>query len=422
MRTAALALGASLMATTPLVAQAPVTGYVSMLVDVVGRSRTSGEDHHADVEWRPRVFLEHRRDLGAHVRLRLSGYVEGLAADRHQADSPTTDLVARPQELYVEFVSERADLRLGYSRIVWGRLDELQPTDVVNPLDLAKFFFEGRAEARLPVAMARARIFLPAATTLEGVVVPKFRPGRFDQLDEPTSTFNLGVRRPRDARAPSPDSRRTEPVMAWANLQGGARLQTTSGRVDWSVSAYRGYETFGVLQLAADGTAIEEVFPRFTMVGGDAETVRGEWGIRGEVAAFVTDSIQALARPGAATGRSIEGGVGADRKAGNYRVSANVLLRRRSAADVGAMSVDEHDVNLIASINRLFSRETRTLQVFAVYDPTEATSFVRGIFTVSLTDRLSIEASGGLFSGSGSDTLGRLSDRDFAYVKVRRHF
>ena len=110
-------------------------------------------------------------------------------ADRHQAESPTTDLIARPQELYVEFVSERADFRLGYSRIVWGRLDELQPTDVVNPLDLAKFFFEGRAEARIPVAMARARFFLPASTTLEAVVVPQFRSGTV----RPAGRAELGV-------------------------------------------------------------------------------------------------------------------------------------------------------------------------------------------------------------------------------------
>ena len=137
MRRAALAFAAALSATTPLAAQAPVTGYVSMLFDVVGRPGSEGGSRDTDVEWRPRVFLDHRREIGNHVRLRLSGYVEGLVADRHQADSPTTDVIARPQELYVELVSERADLRIGYFRVVWGRLDELQPTDVVNPLDLA---------------------------------------------------------------------------------------------------------------------------------------------------------------------------------------------------------------------------------------------------------------------------------------------
>ena len=256
MRRAALGLAAALTATSPLAAQAPVTGYVSMLLDVVGRPATGGGGRDADVEWRPRAFLEHRRDVGDHIRLRLSGYVEGLVADRHQAESPTTDLIARPQELYVEFVSERADLRLGYSRIVWGRLDELQPTDVVNPLDLAKFFFEGRAEARMPVAMARARFFLPASTTLEAVVVPQFRPGRFDQLDEPS----FGVQ-PACRHLAAGTERGPGPRTSWANLQGGARLQTTTGRVDWSVSGYRGFETFGVLQLTPDAAAARGSLP-----------------------------------------------------------------------------------------------------------------------------------------------------------------
>jgi hypothetical protein len=416
-RRAALAIAAALSAATPLAAQVPVTGYVSMLVDVVGRPRSEGGSRKADVEWRPRVFLDHRREIGDHVRLRLSGYVEGLVADRHQADSPTTDLIARPQELYAELISERADFRIGYSRVVWGRLDELQPTDVVNPLDLARFFFEGRAEARIPVAMARVRVFLPGSTTLEGIVGPQFRSGRFDQLDEPSSPFNLldGTWPPKKVRGPGPHT-------SWSSLQGGARLQTTSGRVDWGVSAYRGFEPFGVVQLTSDATAVEEVFPRFTMVGGDFETVRGEWGIRGEIAAFVNDSFQSAVAPRAIDGRSVDGGVGADRKAGDFRVSGNLLVRHRFIDDGPAPVIDETDVNLIASIDRSFSRETRTLQVFGVYDPTEATSFLRGIVMVKLNDRLSIEASGGLFSGSGPDTLGRFTDRDFAYVKIKRHF
>lgn len=415
MRTAALAVVAVLSAASSAAAQSPVTGYVSSQLDVVGRPDDDGEGQRADVEWRPRVFLEHRRDVGDHVRLRLSGYVEGLVADRHQPEAPITDLSARPQELYVELVSERADLRVGYSRVVWGRLDELQPTDVVNPLDLARFFFEGRVEARLPVAMARGRLFLPKSTTLEAVIVPQFRPSRFDQLDEPTSTFNLQALGPGTVRV-------TGSRIAWDHVQGGARLQTTSRRVDWSVSAYRGFETFGVLQLTADATGVEEVFPRFTMVGGDFETVRGEWGIRGEIAGFVEDSFQGTVPPGVLDGRSVEGGLGADRRAGDFRLSGNVVVRRRFIDQVHAHPVDTHDVNVVASLDRSFSRETRKLQVFGVYDPTEATSFLRGIVTVNLTDRLSVEASGGLFSGSGPNTLGRFANRDFAYVKLKRHF
>jgi hypothetical protein len=408
---ASAALAASLCLPAPVVAQVPVTGYASAMVDVAGRPSDAGVD--ADLELRARVFVERRQDLGEHVRLRVSGYVEGLVADRQQG-AARRDLVVRPQELYAEFVSRRGDVRVGFSRIVWGRLDELQPTDVVNPVDLARFFFEGRAEARLPVALARARLFLPAATTLEAVVVPWFRRGRFDQLDEPTSTFNPF----QDIRLVTKGSDPTVPGAGWRNLQGGARVQTTTGRVDWGVSAYRGFRPFGLLEL---GPALKETYPRFTMLGADFETVRGEWGVRGEAAAFVDDAFQAAGVPRALDGRSVEAGLGADRKAGDFRLSGNVLVRRRSPEDRTA-DLDRTDLNLIAAIDRSFSRETRRLQVFGVYDPTEATSFLRAIVTVKLTDLLSIEGSGGWFAGRGPDTLGRFTDRDFAYVKVRRDF
>lgn len=422
MTAAPVALAVALALPAAASAQAPVTGYASAVVDLVGRPAAGPEGRDADLELRTRVLVERRQDIGEHLRVRLSGYVEGLVADRQQA-SATRDLTARPQELYAELVSDRADLRVGYSRVVWGRLDELQPTDVVNPVDLARFFFEGRAEARLPVALARVRLFLPASTVLEAVAVPWFRRGRFDQLDEPTSAFNpfQDIRLGTKGSDPFVPARR-EPATSWGNLQGGARVQTTTGRVDWGVSAFRGFRPFGVLDAGA--AALQEIYPRFTMVGADFETVRGEWGVRGEAAAFLDDAFQASDVPRAIAGRSVEAGLGADRKAGDFRVSGNVLLRRRSA-DAGvpsAAALDRTDVNLIAALDRSFSRETRRLQVFGVYDPTEATSFLRAIFTWKLTDLLSIEGSGGWFAGAGPDTLGRFTDRDFAYVKVRRDF
>lgn len=422
MKAVSAALAVALTLPAGASAQAPVTGSASAMIDLIGRPDAGAEGRDADLELRARVLVERRQDLGEHVRLRLSGYVEGLVADRQQA-SASRDLIARPQELYAEFVSTRADVRVGYSRIVWGRLDELQPTDVVNPVDLARFFLEGRAEARLPVALARARVFLPASTTLEAVVVPQFRRGRFDQLDEPTSTFNIFNDLRLGTKGSDPfvplTPKRAEPAAGWGNLQGGARVQTTTGRVDWGVSVYRGFRSFGVL--AVGPAALTETYPRFTMLGADFETARGEWGLRGEAAAFVDDAFQATDIPRATSGRSIEAGLGADRKAGDFRVSGNVLVRRRSPDEPSA-SIDRSDVNLIAAVDRSFSRETRRLQVFGVYDPTEATSFLRAIFTVKLTDLLSIEGSGGWFAGVGPDTLGRFTDRDFAYVKVRRDF
>ena len=88
--------------------------------------------------------------------------------------------------------------------MTWGKLDEIQPTDVINPLDVSRFFFEGRSEARLPVLLARARLHVAENVTIEGIYVPDFRRGRFDQLDEATSPFNMAATVARDPAVCAP--------------------------------------------------------------------------------------------------------------------------------------------------------------------------------------------------------------------------
>jgi len=152
---------------------------------------------------------------------------------RLKAGQPqVTDAIVEPQEVTFTIRGARAELTAGLGRVVWGRLDELQPTDVVNPLDLSRFFFEGRSEARLAVPLVRGRLFAGEKASLEAIYVPFFRRARFDRLDEPTSPFNL---------APTTAVEDRSPARIAANAQGGARVNVTTGRVDWSVSAYDGW-------------------------------------------------------------------------------------------------------------------------------------------------------------------------------------
>ena len=260
-------------------------------------------------ELRTRVFAERRDQFGEHLRLNLAGYVDGLLADRQVLGRTgvARAAIVRPADVYVEFVASRFDLRAGASRLVWGRLDEFQPTDVVNPIDLTRFLLEGRSEARLPVAMVRGRFFLPRSSTIEAVIVPAFRASRFDQLDEDSSPFNLlndvGLApRRRAGLQPRRQAARGRPTTAVArsrlrhdSIQGGARLTSTAGRVDWGMSAYRGLRTFPIVTFTPTLLglpAVVETFPRFTMIGGDFETVRGPWGVRGEIAVFPDDELQ----------------------------------------------------------------------------------------------------------------------------------
>jgi hypothetical protein len=421
-----------LVAAAPHAAAQGLDGYISLTGDAFPAVRQESGPRSAFSELRARLFAERALDLGEHWRVTLAGFAEGLVADRGRPDT-ITDLAIEAQEAYLEGRWPHADLRVGLSRVVWGRLDEVQPTDVINALDLTRFFFEGRSEARRAVPIVRARWLPTERLAVEGVYVPWFRRGRFDELDDESSAFNLTPSTTCAAGSPPPcvalPRVSNEPSRAIENAQGGLRLNVTSGQVDWALSAYRGFEPLPLFEIVGPPlpdtlpTVIER-FPRFTMLGGDFETVRGEWGVRGEIAAYVERSLQAIDQPQVVDGRSVEGGVGIDRSAGPYRISGNVIVGRRwqtaaSMSSTAAPVIDESDVNLVASIDRTFARETRRLRAFGVYNPGEDSVFARLIATFSLRDNVSLEASGGLFVGDGDDVLSRFASRDFVYVRLK---
>jgi hypothetical protein len=118
-------------------------------------------------------------------------------------------------------------------------------------------------------------------------------------------------------------------------------------------------------------------------------------------------------------GRSFELGLGVDRRAGSYRVSGNVLVSSRSA-DSGAL--EETDASLVAALDRSFARDTRRIRIFGVYNPAQESVFGRVIASFDLRDNVVLETSTGIFSGSGTDALSRLEQRDFLYARLKVFF
>jgi hypothetical protein len=416
MRTLALLLVCACFHAEVLSAQMP-DGYVSVGIDALPNAGG------APVEVRARLFADEKVTPFQHLTLRAAGSLDVLAGRTADGSSAgATDARFVPADIYAEVTGDRGDLRVGYSRVVWGRLDEVQPTDVVNPLDLARFFFEGRSEARLAVPMARGRFFFGERANVEAVLVPWFRRGSFDLLDESSSPFNL--------QAGGVPPVRRAPAASWRNLQGGGRVSVTMGRVDWAVSAYRGFDAFGAFipaGLAPGGlqpAAVAQIFPRYTMVGADFETTKGQSAFRGEIARL-SGGIE-----------SIDGGLGFDRRAGDYHVSGTVLVHHEPGPDCSAQSFTctalgpagaYTSASLVAAADRTFARERYRTRTFAVYNGTERATFLRNITAMEVRANVTLEGSIGWYFGTGGaggrrDLIGRFSDRDFLYARLRVHF
>ena len=166
------------------------------------------------------------------------------------------------------------------------------------------------------------------------------------------------------------------------------------------------------------------------MIGGDFETVRGLWGVRGEIAAFVDDELQSTLGARGVPGHSVSAGVGIDRRAGDYRVAGNILWSWSGVDNddpagqvfAGDDEVERTDLAIVLAADRAFARETRTVRLFAVYDPADATTFARVIAAVSIRDNVWVEGSAALFTGSSLDVIGRFTNRDFAYARLKVFF
>jgi hypothetical protein len=393
-------------------------------------------------ELRVRVEETLDAELTPEWSVRAASWVEGLVGQR--AAGTARDLVVQPGEIYVRHSRAKADVTVGFQRVVWGTLDELQPTDRVNPIDVGRFLMDGRSEARLPVFAVRGRVYLPGDTTVDAVYVPWFRRGRYDLLDEQTSPFNLLAPQCQPEACVALSARgdptglvlmrdSVPPARTAANGSLGARLTRPISGVDVGVSVYRGWQAFPLVVIrpapgsVSDPTGLtpvvlQERWPRITMIGADAESARGVFTWRAEAALLVETRVQGRFGEVPVDGRSVELGGGLDHTVGTWRTFANVMVRRAWATDPSSGVPADGEVQLVAGSERRFARETRLLRGFAVVNPDDGTAFLRAVAAWNLRDNLWLEGTGAWFAGTGTDFLGQYTDRDLVAVRVRYYF
>jgi hypothetical protein len=321
-----------------------------------------------------------------------------------------TDGILRPLSTFVEYRASRAEVRVGLSTVAWGVLDELSPQDVVSPVDVSRFVLDGRAEARLPVPMARVRAFLPASMTLEALVVPYARRGWFDQLDETHSPF---------APAGLATFPRTQSRWSADAIEGGLRLRGTGSGFDWGLSGYHDVVDFDRYQVTPAGVAASR--PSRWMAGADIEAALGNWVLRLDGAAFVDDplQVQVATAPAIVRRDTFQAGIGADRRSGDTTFYVNALYRHLPT-DPLLDAVSE--LSLFGGLTRDFAQGTRTVRIFGLWNTESDSGFARLSWDHEVVENLRLDVSGGLFVGQGGSVFRSIEDADFVTARIRFYF
>jgi hypothetical protein len=218
---------------------------------------------------RPSAALDLRLDAVRTDRARLfvavrSGF-DGKIGDPHRGN-PVLDLDEVYQskdaflsfdEAYLELYFRDIEVHLGKQKVSWGQLDDLQPTDHLDPEDLTEFYFRPQLERKIGVPGIRV-LGYHGAWTADFVWNPVFTAYRFparddrwfppllavaDTLETPLGTI------PVRTRYPDVD----EPPHTLASSDAALRVRRFYEGAEISLSVFHGWDKAPTF--AARGTA-----------------------------------------------------------------------------------------------------------------------------------------------------------------------
>lgn len=147
---------------------------------------------------------------------------------------------AELKELYLDWLGESVDLRVGRQIVRWGLLEGARITDRVNPLDFKEFLFRDVEDRYIPLWMARVNYY-PGWGQVQALMIPDMTFHRPAPAGSEWEEFQL----PPDTRKPRVSPRNTE----WGLLTGwrwGETALTASYLYTWDdfPAAFR--SVFGV--------------------------------------------------------------------------------------------------------------------------------------------------------------------------------
>jgi hypothetical protein len=384
------------------------------------------------------------------------------------------------EDAFVDLTFDALDLRLGMQKFAWGKLDRIQPTDVLNVERYSDPFLLDEEERKIAVPAIQAsytlprRPWIPEESRLTAIWVPQYFPYRFPLLGErwfppagvPPSTFPVPQLMTSIPLGFGLDNT-SPPSFSMANAGYAARLSGFSRGVDYSLCYYHGFDRSPAFLLSAEAsgeplpvppfvqnaaatTALSPVFRTIDLAGGDAAYAWGDFTVRFEAAFIsgrpfsrdvrflVSDPMQLapeiarvlaeLARGNSpvavrlpqsfAVRNAVEWGLGVD-----YTWQGYLLLLQVNQTDILHNDVDllikNVDTVLLANLRKDFWYDTLTAQLIAIQALESGYTLLMPRITYRFWEHFEARAGYLFISGSQNSIVGQYKDNDEAFFWLR---
>jgi hypothetical protein len=193
----------------------------------------------------------------------IGALVEGWTRDDDLPESGRRK--SKVREAYASASADAVDIRLGRQIIVWGRADQINPTDNLTPRDFTLLVPE-TGDDRLGT-LAALGAYQRDEYSLSAIWLPRFRPNVVPAPLPPGVSLREEI--PDDA------------------TQFAVKLERSgAGGADWSLSWFSGFDLNPTLGTDPQATAAGLVarHPRIRVAGADFAIPIGRFGLRGEAA------------------------------------------------------------------------------------------------------------------------------------------
>jgi hypothetical protein len=329
-------------------------------------------------------------------------------------------LLGDVREAYVGWRDDQIEVTLGRRIIAWGRADRVNPTDIISTRDYLRLFADDDDLRQGSVVGTASYAFGDATVT--ALWTPEFRPNVYPIPPEPGVSIKQGTDR-------------------LGADQFALRLDRTGPGIDWSMSYFNGINRNPGSSIVAASTAgelVNAVYDRVQMLGADAATNVGPYGLRGEIA---------YSWPGAGHGSAYNPRpfaqvvIGADRNIGehlNINVQYTILhvfsyedpatITDPVIASVAAETALVNNQRLrtqhgpMLRVSYSLSNDTLSLEMTAQDFISDHSFVVRPRVKYAINDRVNLLVGADIFYGSSRSFFGQLKPNNGFLSEIRYSF
>ena len=362
------------------------------------------------------LWIKAKSALSSNASLTAEGWAQYEGArNSHKSQ-------AKVREAYLDLSLGKLDVRLGKQIIAWGRADKLNPTDNLTPRDYTLQVIDDE-EQRLGATAAMFHYPLQGNDlVLTGVWMPRINRNVVPISRPPGIVFSESV----------PNTN-----------QFAIKLDRSGGGLDWSLSYLNGVNLNPELELSgvsSNGVAVLMRHKRVSVLGMDAATVVGRYGLRAEVAYTWIKADTNLSdlhtnKPFfylvLGGDRTFDTGVNVNLQYFLYRVSGYVdprgsvdPLSRSIGIEnaIAAHQLDPRQHGVSFRVSKKWLNDTLEGEIAGILSLSASDFTLKPRLIYAMSDQIKVSAGLDLFRGDRNTFFGRLKDTSTAFVELRYSF